>query len=52
MVVEDTPIGVRAGVAAGMKVFGYAKLTPAYELEQEGAIIFRDVPQLPNLLKA
>ena len=52
VVVEDTPIGVRAGLAAGMKVFGYAKLTPAHKLEQEGAIIFRDMQQLPNLLKA
>ncbi|WP_242045412.1 HAD-IA family hydrolase [Anabaena catenula] len=51
VVVEDTPIGARAGVAAGMKVFGYAKLMPAHKLEQEGAIIFRDMRQLPYLLK-
>jgi HAD superfamily hydrolase (TIGR01509 family) len=49
-VVEDTPIGVKAGIAAGMKVFGYAKLMPAHKLEQEGAIIFRDMRQLSNLL--
>lgn len=50
-VVEDTPIGVRAGIAAGMKVFGYAKLTPAHKLEKEGAILFEDMRQLPYLLK-
>jgi HAD superfamily hydrolase (TIGR01509 family) len=50
-VVEDTPIGVRAGVAAGMKVFGYAKLTPAWKLEKEGATVFEDMRQLPHLLK-
>ena len=27
-VIEDTPTGVRAGVAAGMTVFGYCALTP------------------------
>lgn len=50
-VVEDTPIGAKAGIAAGMKVFGYAKLMSAHKLEQEGAIIFRDMQQLSNLLK-
>ncbi|WP_414551146.1 HAD family hydrolase [Anabaena sp. CCY 0017] len=50
-VVEDTPIGARAGIAAGMKVFGYAKLTPAHKLEKEGAILFEDMRQLPYLLK-
>lgn len=50
-VVEDTPIGARAGIAAGMKVFGYAKLTPAQKLEKEGTIVFEDMRQLPHLLK-
>ena len=50
-VVEDTPIGARAGIAAGMKVFGYAKLTPVHKLEKEGAIPFDDMRQLPYLLK-
>ena len=26
-VIEDSPVGVQAGVAAGMTVFGYAALT-------------------------
>lgn len=50
-VVEDTAIGVRAGIAAGMTVFGYAKLTPAHKLENEGAITFDDMRRLPSLLK-
>jgi len=36
-VVEDSATGVRAGVAAGMAVFGYAADTPADELRAAGA---------------
>lgn len=36
-VVEDSTVGVRAGVAAGMTVFGYAAETPADELRAAGA---------------
>jgi HAD superfamily hydrolase (TIGR01509 family) len=36
-VVEDTPTGVTAGVAAGMTVFGYCALTPAHRLIEAGA---------------
>lgn len=36
-VVEDTPTGVAAGVAAGMTVFGYCALTPKHRLEEAGA---------------
>lgn len=49
-VVEDTPVGVKAGIDAGMQVFGYAKLTPAARLEQEGAIAFSHMHRLPHLL--
>ncbi len=35
-----------------MQVFGYAKLTPAQSLEQEGAIAFHDMQQLPDLLSS
>jgi HAD superfamily hydrolase (TIGR01509 family) len=35
-VVEDTVLGVTAGVAAGMTVFGYAHETPAGEIEAAG----------------
>jgi HAD superfamily hydrolase (TIGR01509 family) len=36
-VIEDTPTGVRAGVAAGMTVFGYCALTPRHRLIDAGA---------------
>jgi HAD superfamily hydrolase (TIGR01509 family) len=36
-VVEDSPTGVRAGVAAGMAVVGYAADTPAADLRAAGA---------------
>jgi HAD superfamily hydrolase (TIGR01509 family) len=32
-VIEDTPTGVAAGVAAGMTVYGYCALTPQYRLQ-------------------
>jgi len=51
-VVEDTPIGVSAGVAAGMRVFGYAASTPAQRLTKAGAhVIFDHMRQLPALLE-
>lgn len=50
-VVEDSPAGVRAGVAAGMVVFGFAAHTPAAQLNEAGAhVIFREMAQLPGLL--
>src|SRR6267154_1930635 len=36
-VIEDTPTGVSAGVAAGMTVYGYCALTPAHLLTEAGA---------------
>jgi HAD superfamily hydrolase (TIGR01509 family) len=36
-VIEDSASGVRAGVAAGMTVFGYAAETPAADLRAAGA---------------
>jgi HAD superfamily hydrolase (TIGR01509 family) len=49
-VVEDTPIGVAAGVAAGMKVYGYAAFTPAKTLREAGAhAIIDDMRHLPGL---
>ncbi|HTQ99721.1 MAG TPA: HAD family phosphatase [Candidatus Acidoferrum sp.] len=50
-VVEDTPVGVAAGVAAGMTVFGYSALTPARRLLQAGAhMTFDRMQELPALL--
>jgi HAD superfamily hydrolase (TIGR01509 family) len=52
VVVEDTPTGVRAGVAAGMTVLGYAASTPAPRLREAGAHrLFTDMSQLPALLE-
>lgn len=51
VVVEDSPAGVQAGVAAGMTVFGYAAATPAQQLKEAGAhIVFADMAELPALL--
>ncbi len=50
-VVEDTPVGVTAAVAAGMTVFGYARLTPRAALAAAGAHrLFEDMRALPELL--
>jgi HAD superfamily hydrolase (TIGR01509 family) len=52
-VIEDTPTGVRAAVAAGMRVFGFAANTPAHRLIEAGAhCVFSDMMQLPELLNA
>jgi HAD superfamily hydrolase (TIGR01509 family) len=52
-VVEDTPVGVMAGVAAGMKVFGYAGRTPQQRLRSAGAsVVFHDMSMLPALLES
>ena len=50
VVVEDAPAGVQAGRAAGMIVLGYAGLTPAGQLEAEGARTFTAMADLPGLL--
>lgn len=51
VVVEDTPPGVKAGVAAGMTVFGYCAHTPVHKLEDVGAhLTFDDMHRLPRLL--
>ena len=50
-VVEDSPAGVRAGVAAGMTVFAYAGLTDAKKLSAIGGRIFTDMQDLPALLE-
>jgi HAD superfamily hydrolase (TIGR01509 family) len=50
-VIEDTPTGVRAGIAAGMQVLGYCTWTPAERLRQAGAHrVFADMRLLPKLL--
>lgn len=50
-VIEDTPTGVRAGLAAGMRVFGFSANTPEHRLRQAGAhTVFSDMRDLPDLL--
>lgn len=50
-VVEDTPTGAAAGVAAGMTVFGYAGLMPAARLRMAGAHrTFTHMRELTGLL--
>jgi HAD superfamily hydrolase (TIGR01509 family) len=52
-VVEDTPTGVAAGVAAGMTVYGYCALTPPHRLREAGAhYTFDSMRKLPPLLAA
>ncbi|MFI5963130.1 HAD family hydrolase [Streptomyces asoensis] len=48
-VVEDSPLGVRAAVAAGMDVYGFTAMTPAARLA--GATrLFSELADLPDLL--
>lgn len=51
-VIEDTPTGVRAGTAAGMRVLAYAAAPHAQRdvLEREGAELFHDMAEVPALL--
>jgi HAD superfamily hydrolase (TIGR01509 family) len=51
-VVEDTPTGVKAAVAAGMRVFGYVGAAHADPdaLAAAGAATFRHMRALPTLL--
>ncbi|MBU6536754.1 HAD family hydrolase [Streptomyces mayonensis] len=49
VVVEDSPLGVRAAVRAGMSVYGFTAMTPAAELT--GATrLFGDMGELAGLL--
>jgi beta-phosphoglucomutase-like phosphatase (HAD superfamily) len=48
-VVEDSPLGVQAAVAAGMDVYGFTAITPAERLA--GATrLFSDMGELHQLL--
>lgn len=50
-VVEDSILGVQAGVAAGMAVFGYAAQSDAGALAASGARVFRTMGELIPLLE-
>jgi len=50
-VVEDSPTGATAGVAAGMTVFGYTARTDAHALRAAGVqVTFDDMRDLPELV--
>jgi HAD superfamily hydrolase (TIGR01509 family) len=49
-VVEDSPYGIEAALAAGMHAYAYAGgLTPLRRLQVPGAIVFRHMGELPAL---
>ena len=52
-VIEDSPLGVQAGSAAGMTVFGFAEETDPDELRESGAsVVFDSMANLLTLLAA
>ena len=51
-VVEDSPLGIRAAMAAGMTAFGYAPDGDGVSLSREGATVFHHMDALRGLLKA
>jgi HAD superfamily hydrolase (TIGR01509 family) len=48
-VVEDSPLGVEAAVAAGMDVYGFTAMTPPGKLAGARAL-FADMAELPGVL--
>ena len=52
VVIEDTPTGMTAARAAGMRALGYAAMTPARQLQDAGAhAVFHRMANLPVLLQ-
>ena len=49
LVVEDSPLGVQAAVAAGMDVYGFTAMTPEAKLPGAGGY-FRAMEELPAIL--
>ncbi|MFF6881314.1 HAD family hydrolase [Streptomyces sp. NPDC012474] len=49
VVVEDSPLGVQAAIAAGMDVYGFTAMTPAEKLAGASGL-FSDMGQLADLL--
>jgi HAD superfamily hydrolase (TIGR01509 family) len=49
-VIEDSPTGVRAAAAAGIRCFGYAPHGDGAALAAEGATVFQSMADLPRLL--
>jgi HAD superfamily hydrolase (TIGR01509 family) len=53
-VIEDSPVGVQAGRAAGMRTFAYAgsEAVARDRLAGEATVVFDDMRRLPELLEA
>lgn len=51
VVIEDSPNGAAAARAAGIRCFGYAPEDDGARLRAQGAEIFHDMRDLPDLLK-
>ncbi len=51
VVVEDSPFGIAAARAAGMRSLGFAALTPAERLA-DADVVFTNMEELPTLLTA
>ena len=49
-VIEDSVYGVRAGIAAGMTVYGYCERSGKKSIKKEGAIVFDNMQKLIELL--
>lgn len=50
-VVEDTPTGIAAARAAGMRAIGFAAMTPAWRLREAGAdVVVATMPEVGQLL--
>ena len=52
VVVEDSPFGVEAARAAGMRALGYAADGDGAALAERGATVFHSMSELPGLLAA
>jgi HAD superfamily hydrolase (TIGR01509 family) len=53
IVVEDSPTGIAAARAAGMRAYGYTAMTPASRLLAAGShAVFSEMSELPDLLAA
>ena len=50
VVIEDSPNGARAGIAAGMVTFGFAAETDPSRLQPICDLVFNDMADLPGLL--